>query len=95
MMQLLVTYANFFVEIIEIFPGSTQAAEAAVERQFIYSYAEPLRYYPSEDRQPKVQVVHLNELNNSFFAIYTTEVGGIYRVYDLQEKCQVHEIALS
>ena len=57
MMQIVVSYANHFTELVEIFPSSNvkKCQSANIERQFIYAYDERnLRYYPTDDRQPKV-----------------------------------------
>ena len=96
MMQLLMVYANHFIELVEIFPASSKQKQAAtIERQFVHSYGEPLRYYPGDDRQQKVHIVTFAEVNNGFFAICATQDADKFRVYDLQEKRMVHEISLS
>lgn len=82
LIQVLVTYANHFIELVEIFPGNGKSPPS-IERQFIYSYAEPVRYFPIEEKQPKVQVVCLEQLNSAFFAIYVADDPSKFGVYDL------------
>ena len=51
MMQIVISYANHFAELVEIFPSSNAKSAANIERQFIYAYDERnLRYYPKDDR---------------------------------------------
>ena len=107
-LQILVTYANYFVEVVEIYPSDLKVAsyqakgfyqppsDANIERNYIHSYGGAMSFYPpfKEDLLPKVQVVYISE-KQTFFAFVATHERGKFLVYDLQNKIIVHKFELN